>query len=623
MHPAVKGSHPLDLERRRRTSIRISRENSTAPSSGRRRPRHRGASSGRTSSAAKRGLALTVSAVLALTVVAVTPTPSDAQVTEYVEFNFLNSAWIPSGCTQVGTTTNCRIDRVGTGDLAFPDPNFTGAAAGRLRLDAWLESPVFLSAVPVDGNVVGRGGLTVTWPTGNPTYTARIVGDMTLDPNGGTFVEQTGFVPNSSQSRTQTSAIDGNGRLVITDLWNRTAVDLEVPHRPGWAFRGWEVPVIGQTWGPQLVQSGSITVQNANYPQAGATLMARWEQFPDSPTLGSASLSADRRTVMLEFDADMGSVVTFPASCARLFAFESTDVTFGIRDAGVDGAPWTCTIAGSTVQITPHLAYDLTPGSGFPPIPHPGLAASVTSLRVAYIGGNNTLRPAVNPSSRMHHSEFISVSGVAPTAASSGGRSSLSPSWVPTPAGGEPRIEPARGELQHDGGQPARLAPRGVGSGTLAYTHAGERMLARITGDRTSTSTRGVVAAPDATVHAAVCAPMGPGSVVEVWGFAPARLTAAAVVDADGCIDLLVPMAAPLDGGPSFAYGQHTLQFVLPMSGGQGRMAFNVGVTVGGPVPTGVPAGEGPVPMPLALLLAALVAVAGAVLVGRRTLEVG
>ena len=46
-------------------------------------------------------------------------------------------------------------------------------------------------------------------------------------------------------------------------------------------------------------------------------------------------------------------------------------------------------------------------------------------------------------------------------------------------------------------------------------------------------------------------------------------------------------------------------------------------VTVAGCIPSSVPAGEGGVPMPLALLFAAIVSVAGAVLVGRRALAVG
>ena len=78
-----------------------------------------------------------------------------------------------------------------------------------------------------------------------------------------------------------------------------------------------------------------------------------------------------------------------------------------------------------------------------------------------------------------------------------------------------------------------------------------------------------------------------------MWGFSPPLLVAAAVVDANGCIDVMIPLSAPLDGGPAFAAGEHTLQVVLPLDDGLGRLAVNVGVTVWGPVPASVPAGEG------------------------------
>ena len=82
-----------------------------------------------------------------------------------------------------------------------------------------------------------------------------------------------------------------------------------------------------------------------------------------------------------------------------------------------------------------------------------------------------------------------------------------------------------------------------------------------------------------------------------------------------------IPLGAPLDGGGPVSAGAHTLQLALLTV--SGMQAVNVGVTVGGPVPASVPAGEGPVPMPLALLFAALMSVGGAVLVGHRALAVG
>jgi hypothetical protein len=81
------------------------------------------------------------------------------------------------------------------------------------------------------------------------------------------------------------------------------------------------------------------------------------------------------------------------------------------------------------------------------------------------------------------------------------------------------------------------------------------------------------------------------------------------------CQTFAIPVGAPLDGGPVSA-GAHTLQLVLPT--GSGMQAVNVGVTVGGPVPASVPAGEGPA-VPAGLLLFGLAAAA----FGLRRLTVG
>ena len=83
---------------------------------------------------------------------------------------------------------------------------------------------------------------------------------------------------------------------------------------------------------------------------------------------------------------------------------------------------------------------------------------------------------------------------------------------------------------------------------------------------------------------------------------------------------MTIPVAAALDGGGAVAEGAHTLQLALPSA--SGMQAVNVGVTVGGPVPARVPAGEGPA-VPGWLLAFGLLTVAGAAMAARRQAVTG
>ena len=116
----------------------------------------------------------------------------------------------------------------------------------------------------------------------------------------------------------------------------------------------------------------------------------------------------------------------------------------------------------------------------------------------------------------------------------------------------------------------------------------------------------GVVADANGQLLCEVCADLPVGSVIEVWLFSEPRLIAAHRVTDDDCQTFTIPLATPLDGGGTVATGTHTLQVALPTAAGM--EALDVGITVGGPVPTTVPAGEGPAPMPrpLGLMLAAV-----------------
>ena len=165
--------------------------------------------------------------------------------------------------------------------------------------------------------------------------------------------------------------------------------------------------------------------------------------------------------------------------------------------------------------------------------------------------------------------------------------------WIPTPQNEQPWVPGAQGEMQREGGQPVQLAAISSSAGEVAYVDDDGLLSVVFTGDTTTSVARGLVATREGMVRCEVCGDMTPGSIVEIWAFSTPRLVAAAVVDERGCIDVMVPLSAPLDGGPAIEAGQHTLQVILPMDDGLGRLAVNVGVTVGGLTPTSLPAGEG------------------------------
>jgi hypothetical protein len=141
----------------------------------------------------------------------------------------------------------------------------------------------------------------------------------------------------------------------------------------------------------------------------------------------------------------------------------------------------------------------------------------------------------------------------------------------------------------------------GSGGGVTIVHDDGNGMALSViaAGDRGATQSLGPIAAFNGSFEVALAFGDGvfvpDGEVVEVWMFSTPRLVAAGRLGPDGRVRISVPLAAPLDGGEAIPAGAHTLQVLIPSRGG--RMAVNVGVTVGGPVPVSVPAGEGPVPV--------------------------
>jgi hypothetical protein len=180
---------------------------------------------------------------------------------------------------------------------------------------------------------------------------------------------------------------------------------------------------------------------------------------------------------------------------------------------------------------------------------------------------------------------------------------------TPVLTGGALPALPAGGAAWNraDGTRPRLPA---TASGARAVTYGTAPASVTVTGAPGTTATRGVVADPNGELGAEVCVALPVGSVIEVWVLSTPRLVAAHRVTDAPCQRFALPFAAPLDAGGPVAAGTHTLQFALATAGGM--EAFDIGITVGGPVPHVIPAGEGGVPgtLRLTLGLAVLLAVA-------------
>ena len=191
----------------------------------------------------------------------------------------------------------------------------------------------------------------------------------------------------------------------------------------------------------------------------------------------------------------------------------------------------------------------------------------------------------------------------------------VAPSFV-APGGVLPALPAGVGAWVQADGSSTPLAVSSPGVNQLRY--AADGIEVTFTGGSGSSVSNGLVADANGEVVCEVCVQLAAGQVIEVWMFSTPRLVAAHLTEDLPCQRFSVPVVAPLDGGGPVSAGAHTLQLALPTS--SGMQAVNVGVTVGGPVPASVPAGEGSVPSGAALFL--LLGAVG-VLVGRRALAAG
>jgi hypothetical protein len=122
-------------------------------------------------------------------------------------------------------------------------------------------------------------------------------------------------------------------------------------------------------------------------------------------------------------------------------------------------------------------------------------------------------------------------------------------------------------------------------------------------------SSSGVVVSPGDALEVSIVSALVPGSVVEAWVYSTPRLVGAVRVPDDFVLGdtlvLTVPIGAPLDGGDQIGDGAHALQ--LRMEATSGFEVLATGMTVGGPVPTSIPTGDGPTAilwsLPIALIV--------------------
>jgi len=191
------------------------------------------------------------------------------------------------------------------------------------------------------------------------------------------------------------------------------------------------------------------------------------------------------------------------------------------------------------------------------------------------------------------------------------------PSWVSVD-GGAPELSPGAGVWVQADGEQRPLTLTSDVSNRLRYESDG--ISVTFTGAPGTSAANGLVANPAGEIVCEICVALAAGQVIEAWMFSTPRLVAAHLTQDLPCQRFAIPVVAPLDGGGPISAGAHTLQLALPTA--SGMQAVNVGVTVGGPVPARVPAGEGPM-VPVGLLAFGLLAAAGAVVAVRRQVVAG
>ncbi len=293
------------------------------------------------------------------------------------------------------------------------------------------------------------------------------------------------------------------------------------------------------------------------------------------PAFGAVTSTADGFTVPVSnFDADFTWAATVTAGAASVAGGVLTVSGLG---AGVE--------ATATVTAT---RGGYREGS-----------ASVTGSALAADSGTNTgTTPGTNDGTN--------------TGSDSGAGSGGERSFV-APGGVVPSVPAGSGVWQTADGTIVPLTVSSPGENQVRYEADGVRVT--FTGAAGTDASAGLVADPNGEVVCEICVALAAGLPLDVWLFSTPRLLGTHVTENLPCQTFTVSMVEPADGEGPVVGGAHTLQLAVPSAAGV--QAVNVGVTVGGPVPTVVPSGEGPA-VPSGLLVFGLLAAAGALAVRRQ-----
>ena len=173
-----------------------------------------------------------------------------------------------------------------------------------------------------------------------------------------------------------------------------------LPWNPGYAFTGW--------FDPDAVQR--VSPSDLRYTMAKTqTLDAGWQQFANAPQLQAASLSQDRKTVVLTFSKNVLNDAVQQATMCDQFRLTSTHTAFP--------ASRVCSVNGATVTITSTAA----------------LSASVATLEVAYVG--SALRDAADATLRVAQTANLRVFGVGHEYSFAGNGGTAAQASIRVPAG--------------------------------------------------------------------------------------------------------------------------------------------------------------------------------------------
>lgn len=519
-----------------------------------------------------------------------------------------------------------------------------GASPSTVVADGVASSTVTVRLKDGDGNDITSGGATVTLATSLGTLS------VVTDNGDGTYTATLTSTVAGTATITGTvggAAISGSATVTVTKVAQTiTAVDAPTDPEVGGTFTPSATSDSGLTVGVGVSGSAcSLTGGQVSFIAAGECTITYAQ--PGDDQYAAAADVVQTFTVSAAVpvpepeDPDTDPVVDTPQTITVTTPVPTDPEvgdTFTPAATASSGLPVTVTVAAGSASVCAIdgnglvtfvtvgdcvILYDQAGGEkeGVTYEAAPQVSETVTVIAAS---GPGDLEGPGDPGDPESESE--SESGPDPV------QEPVSPSDPPageTPVGagdgGVPALPPGEVAVVLEG--PDGDGPSGDGP---VVRVVGERVViedgdlrVEIGGDLPFASGGTIVAREGGTITCVVCGEAPPGAVVTAWLFSEPRLVAAGRVGDDGCVEIVIPLAAPLDGGGSVAAGEHTLQLVVPRASG-GRVAVNVGVVVGGPVPTGIPAGGGPssgdLPVPLGLFLAPLLAVMGVVLVGRRTL---